>query len=91
MVLTQVGATKNMMRVYQGVFTTVDTYGVPLDIAVELLKRYHAIVDWPDFFQKAIKAGWNRKTAYSKILMALSDTYGKEYAEHVVNRLKVYG
>jgi len=85
-----VGKTTDEKQVVQNGFAMVDTYGLPLEILLGLLKDNHMVMDWVAFFEDAMVAQWPVDRTVIKIETALLDIYGTEYKNMVVRRMKDY-
>lgn len=64
-----------------------DTHGFPLEILLEIAKENNMVVDWIDFWDEAIKAGWKEIKILNKLETCLTDAYSKEYKMNVIYRL----
>lgn len=67
MKLAQVGITTDGKKVVSGVFKTMDTIGLPLDIICQELKSKGMIPAWDLFLIDAENAGWKKSTALRKL------------------------
>lgn len=61
-----------------------------LDIVLEYLKERNEVVSWCDYFEAAVDHLWTWNRIFSMIEYSLQDIYGKEYANEVLDILKVY-
>lgn len=85
-----VGKTDTGIDVIGGVFKMVDTYGIPLEIILIKFKEDGLLVDWCDFIDNALNSNWKISSALTKIEMAVSDIYGRDYSKEVILRLQYY-
>ena len=63
-----------------GVFKMCDTAGLPLEIAIMEIHDRGYVVAWDEFIKDARRHGWAEKTIRRKVLGAVSDAMGEEYA-----------
>ena len=73
-----------------GVFKLEDTHGIPLPLALGLLKNSNLIPNWMDFYKQARENGWKHKTVISKLSEAIAEVYGPEFRDVVIGRLEHY-
>ncbi len=73
--------------VMDGMFTYYGTHGIPLENILYWLKTNDAVMDWVDYIKDAIKDGHNPRTIASKIDAAVSEIYGRVYADEVNKRV----
>lgn len=52
------GKTEDGHPVVDGVFVLKDTYGLPLEMTLDLLEKQGMVVDWLSFWDDGIRAGW---------------------------------
>lgn len=88
--LTQVGITTQGQPVIGNIFWLTDTHGLPLEIILDFLRNNGMVPSWPDYIDRAIKAKWNLSNTITKILHAVSDTYGPACAAEVESRIRLY-
>lgn len=62
------------------VFPWVDQVGLPLDVIVDRLRDRDMMVDWINFFQDALQAGWKPERVFSKLDSVVRDVYGPDWA-----------
>lgn len=87
--LIVIGQTTDGVRVCDEVFMLYDTIGVPLSVIFEMMRERNMIPSWMHFFEDARKHGWKYDTILSRIREGLVDSsYGAEFADEVINRLK---
>ena len=79
--LKQTGVCPDGTPVMAGVFVLVDTHGVPLTTAVELLQGKGVMPDWLDFYQSALRVGWKPVGILSKMDEAVLDVYGTVFRD----------
>lgn len=70
------------------VFKMSGTYGLPLELTLDYLKERDMVVDWVDYIRAALADGHNLSTIKSRILPAVGDVYGGEYAKQFAIRLE---
>lgn len=68
----------------------METYGIPLEVIIEVFEQRGLVIDWIDFLDRSQKCGWSFRTTLSKIEVALLDTKGREYTDNVLLRLKFF-
>ena len=83
-----VGKTENGELVVAGVFKLYDTCGLPLQTVFEQCVENKWIPSWLHFYTEAHRAGWKDKTIFLRLTDAITDIYGQEYCDVVINRLK---
>ena len=66
-VMKAIGVTPEERPVFNGIFKMVDTYGMPLEILLDIMKERGFVVDWLQFYKDAEKAGWPIKTTINHI------------------------
>lgn len=71
-------------------FFICDSMGIPLDLAVDTVKEAGCVPDWVGFYDKAVKSGWNAKSALIKLESAVLEVYGTEYLESWQKRMTLY-
>ncbi len=79
---------ENHKPVYAGVYKLYETHGLPLDIILSSFKDKGWVPDWIDLYLTAISAGMGHARILSKLEESISDSFGKEMADHVISRLK---
>jgi hypothetical protein len=57
-------------------FKLVDTHGIPLAILLFVAHERGLRIDWFNFIGMAMFRGWNVRSLRSKVLEALTETYG---------------
>lgn len=82
--LKKSGETTDGKSIYSGCYRLCETHGVPLDTLFTCLMEKNALPDWIDFYQSALVAGMEHDRILSKLEEAVSDSYGKELADHVI-------
>lgn len=85
--LKQVGTTPEGLAVYTGVYKLYETYGLPLDVIFMTFQDKGWVPDWIDFYIAAVAAGMEHDRIISKLEEAISDSFGKEWADAVISRL----
>jgi hypothetical protein len=83
------GRTGEGSIVVAGVYRFYETTGLPLDVMFECLRRKDMIPDWLTFYVEAMRAGMKHDRIISKLDPAISDTYGKEFKDTVIERLEL--
>lgn len=83
-----VGKTIKGSGVVIGVYRYYETYGIPLDVLFEELRKRNFVPDWNAFIQEALAAGMKKSRILSMLSPALSDTYGTEFRNYVVTKLE---
>ena len=84
------GKTTDGKNVYGNVLKILESRGIPLEMALEYIDSQNGVVDWVEFIDTSLVIGWKLKSTINRIHTACVDVYGKEYAEQVVDRLKIY-
>ena len=82
------GQTTDGKLVVSGVYKLYETEGLPLDVVFDIMERNNAIPDWMAFYQEATDAGMKGERVLSKLSPAISDAYGAEFRDVVIDRLK---
>lgn len=82
--LRQVGQTSDGKKVFTGVYKFYETMGLPLDVMLGCFQTKGWMPDWIDFYKSARKAGMEHDRILSKLEEAISDSFGKEFSDHVI-------
>ena len=85
-----VGKTKDGKLVVSGIFKMFDTIGLPLDVIFDQCLDRNIIPSWIHFYDEASAYGWKDKTIFNRLETNISDVFGKEYCNVVIERLKVH-
>lgn len=85
--LVQTGVTSGGAPVFGGVFAFYETHGLPLTAIFQNFIDKGFLVDWIDFHKAALSAGMSHDRILSKLEEAISDSFGKEYCQHVISTL----
>lgn len=80
-ILKIVGLIDDNLALVSGVFVLMDTFGVPLDLALDRLKCAGYMPDWLSFREEALRAGWKPHTIRLRLTEAIGDVYGPEFRE----------
>ncbi|HLP81382.1 MAG TPA: hypothetical protein VK141_05260 [Nitrosomonas sp.] len=83
-----VGKTTEDIPVIRGMFKFFDTHGLPLDVFLYVCQEKKMIPDWISFYEDAKIAGWSHSTILNRLITAITDVYGKEFADHVKSILE---
>lgn len=86
--LSVVGKTEDEKVVVAGVYRTYETEGLPLDVILDSLRSRGAVPDWEAFVREAEDAGMGRDRILSMLDPAISDSYGPEFRDRVMSRLR---
>jgi hypothetical protein len=86
--LIQSGITEDNKPIYAGVYKFYETHGLPLDIILSCFKDKDWVPDWIDLYLAALAAGMDHNRILSKLESDISDSFGKEWADHVIFRLE---
>ena len=86
-ILPVLGKTVDGRTVVGGVFQFYDTYGIPLESILDVLKDVKMVPSWPQFVQDALAGGWTKKKTLNILAPALLEIYGSEYRNTVIGRL----
>lgn len=89
--MKQSGQTLEGQLVMADVFNLVGTHGTPLEIILNYMKDRDMVVDWIDYIASAQKDGHNSSTIKSRIMAAVGDVYGSDYAKQFAIRLDKIG
>ena len=73
---------------WKGVFEVTSSMGLPLIIVLTLFKDRGYVVDWIDYYESALKHGMQSERVLSRIESDVSDVYGAEYRDRVLERLR---
>lgn len=71
-------------------FFFYDSMGIPLDMALDTVHGAGFVPDWCGFYDKAVAAGWNAKSALIKLESAVLEVYGPEYLASWQIRMKLH-
>lgn len=63
----------------RSVFKLIDTYGYPIEIALQEIDSFGMTVDWEDFIKDAIDHGWRYEQIRNKIKYACLEIYGPKF------------
>lgn len=85
--LKQVAITIDGKIVLAGLYKFYETVGLPLDVILHCFQQKNVIPDWVDFYTSALAAGMEHDRIISKLEEAVSDAYGKQWADEVISRL----
>jgi alanyl-tRNA synthetase len=69
-----------------GVYKLCATYGIPLEVVLEFCQRENYVVNFANYYIEAIKEGHNPRSLYTKINIAVTDIYGRDYAKEFNKR-----
>ncbi len=69
-------------------FEFLDTYGLPLDITVDRLRREGFVPDWQHLYNRCIESGWNPTSTWERLRMLVGDVYGSDYRLHWEQQMK---
>ncbi len=83
------GKTADGKTVVSGVFPIYSSIGLPLQDIVDTLNQNDMLVDWQDFYHRAIKEGWKSGRTFIKIREAVGDIFGPAYGAEVEKRLNL--
>jgi hypothetical protein len=86
---TQVGVTKDGLRLFSGVYKFFETHGMPLDELLQILKDRSTMPSWLHFYDEARAAGMKHDRILSKLDPAISDVYGSKFRDTVLERLNL--
>lgn len=65
-----------------------ETFGISLDELLDALYQKDVVVDWISFYKEARNAGMKHNGILSKLGAAISDVYGSQYCQVVLDRLE---
>jgi alanyl-tRNA synthetase len=85
--LEQTGTTTDGKPVFSKVYKFYETHGLPLSVILQGFADKGWMVDWLDFYQAALSGGMKHDRILSKLEEAISDSYGKEFCQHVISTL----
>ena len=77
----------------QGIFKLCDTYGYPLEMALQKIHSEDMAIDWEEYVKDAKVAGWSKDKAYKSAHYAMWDVYYKDMPaisvrlKHLVERI----
>jgi alanyl-tRNA synthetase len=74
-----VGNTTDGQLVIGDVFYLYNTYGIPLEIILEEMKKRNLVCDWDDFTNKAIGLGINKRKLKFLIQNSVEEVFGQTY------------
>jgi hypothetical protein len=85
--LTITGKTVTDKLVVGNVFKFIDTLGLPLSVVYDRLLVKNMVIDWDEFVNDALKAGWNPNTIESRCLDAMRYHYEKKtFEKYLANK-----
>jgi len=82
--LKQVGTTSDGKLVLTGVYRFYETTGLPLDVLLSCFIQKNWMPDWIDFYKTAYAAGMDHSRILAKLEESISDSFGKEFSDHVI-------
>lgn len=85
----QSGITSEGNLVISGVYKLYETIGLPLDVIFTCFRERNWVPDWIDFYLGAVASGMEHTRIISKLEEAISDSFGKEWADVVISRLNI--
>ena len=65
------------------------TYGVPLEISLDILSKKGFFPVWSEILEAAKKDGANIKRLVEKIKLIIVDVYSPEVAQEILKRLEI--
>ena len=80
------GNTTEGLSVMAGVGSLCFTHGIPLEMVLGYFKEKNLVVDWIDYISSALLDGHSVRNIRARIESAVSDIYGKMYANEVMIR-----
>jgi hypothetical protein len=86
-ILYHAGITEDGLWVLGGCFQLVDSIGFPLECLLEWCRHNHHVVHWVEFLDATLEANWKWKSTRTKIHMAVSEVYGRKYAQEFMSRV----
>jgi hypothetical protein len=84
------GKTHENRPVWKGIFEVTSSIGLPLVTVLTLFKDRGYVVDWIDYYESALKHGMQSERVLSRIESDVSDVYGSEYRDRVLELLRFY-
>lgn len=84
------GKTESGQNVVGGLFKFYDTYGLPLTVLFDQLQENNSVMDVIGFYNDAKKAGWKDVKILAQLSEHLADSYGNQYRDVVISKLKEY-
>ena len=85
-----IGVTESGKHVVGDLFLYFDTIGLPLADIFSICIKNDFQPCWISFYKEALEHGWKHKTIMVRLHDAITDSYDKEYASIVINRLNSY-
>lgn len=82
--LVQSGITEDGKAVFAGAYSFFETEGLPLDVIFNCFEERGWVPDWIDSYHCAQKAGMKHDRILSKLEESISDSFGKDVADHVI-------
>jgi alanyl-tRNA synthetase len=82
-----VGMTEDGKFVISNIFILQDTYGLPLQMTLDIMERKNWVISWPHFVQDALAAGWNEKKIKSLTHEVFVDSYSKEIVKELDEKI----
>ncbi len=84
------GKTVEGKLVVQGIFQITSSFGLPIEVILDILTKNGMVIDWIDYYESSLSSGCNRNTIINRIESAVGDCFGSKYREEVMKRLKEY-
>ena len=81
------GKTPEGTSVVSGVFALFDTYGLPLDTILDMLREKGMMPCWTTFYNEAVSNGWKHKSVMTRLVPLIGDVYGRDFSDEVGRRL----
>jgi len=86
--LEVVGQTEDGWRVVRGTFEFFDTYGLPLDIVLDMLRQRRMMPDWTHLYDRCLEAGWHPERSFRRLQQIVGDVYGPSFREEWERRMR---
>lgn len=84
------GQTEDGRKVVSGLFRFYETHGIPLVMLFTALEGMNVVPDWGPFYHEARRAGVKAERILAMLHSDISDVYGREYRDAVLQRLEMY-
>lgn len=88
-ILRPISKTPEDIIIVKGVFDFVGTYGVPIEITLDILKENNTMPDWIDYVDSAVKQGAKFSRVRLQLSNAVLDIYGGEFHKSWLERFDI--
>lgn len=68
-------------------FQFLNTYGLPLEVVLDIFKREDIVPNWTGFFRDSVESGRAPDRVQIQLEEAVGDVYGQEYRKQFIYML----